>query len=101
MSNQPIIRQAVRGDATFLADITSRSARSHQERGIWDLVLPDSEEEVRRATAQIATFVENQDAIRAYKKVGFSVAEERTDVAFQGVIGSRGMAVMKLDLEAL
>ena len=62
---------------------------------------PIPRKEVRRVTAQIATFVENQDAIRAYKKVGFSVAEERTDVAFQGVIGSRGMAVMKLDLEAL
>ena len=217
MSDHPIIREAVPGDDSFLVDIILRSGRSHQELGIWDLVFPDSEWDVRRllqtlvvqepecschfsnfliaessgqpgaglsgydpasvagvgqalafafaslgvddgqlievferlasfhscspdqtpgvwiiewvatqpdfrrrgfadlllrkilargkeqgySMAQIATFVENQDAIRAYEKVGFSVAEERTDVAFQGVIGSRGMAIMKLDLGGL
>ena len=215
MSDQPIVREAVPSDAPFLGNIILRSGRSHQARGIWDLVFHDSEEnllglletlvvqepacschfsnflvaessgepraalcgydpesvvgvgqalafafetlgvdegqllavferlasfhrcapdqtpgvwiiewvatqpEFRRrgfanlllreilqrgkergySTAQIATFVENQDAIIAYGKVGFSVTEERTDGAFQRVIGSRGMAIMRLDLE--
>ena len=217
MSDHPIIREAVPDDATFLGNIILRSGRSHQELGIWDLVFPDSEEDLLRlmktlvfqepdcschfsnllvaessgepraalcgydpasvvgigqaltfafeslgvddgqlitvferlasfhscspdqtpgvwiiewvatqpefrrrgfadlllreivargkergySAAQIATFVENQNAIEAYKKVGFSVAEERTDGTFEKVMGSRGMAIMKLDLEAL
>ena len=216
MSDHPIVREAVPGDNSFLVDIILRSGRSHQERGIWDLVFPDSEENLLRlletlvvqepacschfsnflvsessgkpgaalcgydpasvvgvgqaltfafeslgvdegqlmsvferlasfqscapdqtpgvwivewvatqpefrrrgfadlllrkilgrskergySTAQIATFVENQSAIEAYRKVGFSVAEERIDGAFERVMGSRGMAIMKLDLEA-
>ena len=217
MSDYPIIREAVLGDNSFLVDIILRSGRSHQELGIWDLIFPDSEEEVRRllqtlvvqepecschfsnflvaessgepaaglsgydpasvagvgqalafaweslgmdeerlmaafqrlasfqscapdqtpgvwivewvatqpefrrrgfadlllreilargkergySTAQIATFVENQNAIKAYEKVGFSVAEERTEGTFERVMGSRGMAIMKLDLGGL
>ena len=217
MSDHPIIREAVPRDSSFLADIILRSGRSHQERGIWDLVFSDSEEDLVRllerlvvqepkcschfsnflvadssgkpgaalcgydpasvvgvgqalafafeslgvdegqlmsvferlasfhscapdqtpgvwivewvatrpefrrrgfadlllreilargkergcSIAQIATFVENLGAIKAYEKVGFSVTEERIEGAFERVTGSRGMAIMKLGLGAL
>ena len=74
-----------------------------RRRGFADLLLREivaRGKERGYSAAQIATFVENQNAIEAYKKVGFSVAEERTDGRFERVMGSRGMVIMKLDLEA-
>ena len=216
MSRHARIREAVSADASFLSDIILTSARSHETCGIWDLVFPDSEQQLRRLletlvvqkpacschystfliaesagrpaaalcgydpeevvgichalalgferlgveeselvgaferlasfqtcspdqtpgvwivewvatrpefrrpglahslleeilwlgkeldypTAQIATFIENEPAIRAYEKAGFQISEQRTHPAFDQVIGSQGMSIMKLDFVA-
>ena len=75
-----------------------------RRRGFADLLLRKilgRGKERGYSTAQIATFVENQGAIKAYEKVGFSVTEERIEGAFERVAGSQGMAIMKLGLETL
>jgi len=54
VSDHPIIREAVSEDNSFLAAIILRSARSHQKRGIWDLVFPDSEDDLLRLLETLA-----------------------------------------------
>ena len=36
------IRPATRDDVPFLADVVMRAARSHVEKGLWDIAIPDS-----------------------------------------------------------
>ena len=54
VSDHPFIREAVSEDNSFLAAIILRSARSHQKRGIWDLVFPDSEDDLLRLLETLA-----------------------------------------------
>jgi ribosomal protein S18 acetylase RimI-like enzyme len=47
---------------------------------------------------QLALFMGNAPAQKAYEKVGLKVVDEKTDPAFQELMGTPGMQLMRLDL---